>query len=277
MKHDVKLLGFDLDGTLLTTQKEFTAYSKRVLSRAVEKEIEILPVTGRPLCGLPEELTGFRGIHYAITANGARIMDLRRGITLRERLVPVPVAEKILHIFERYDTLREIYYDGIGYAQREALEQIRHFFPASPMAGYVTSTRLPVEDLWQKFREENRAVDKLQGVFADFREREEALKELKSVGGIEATGSLSNNIEVNLSGVNKGEALLWLGERLGIPAGKIMAFGDGGNDMALMRYEGISVAMLNGREDIKAAADYVTEESNDADGMARFIERYVME
>ncbi|MCI9238757.1 MAG: HAD family phosphatase [Dorea sp.] len=276
MKYDVRMIGFDLDGTLLTTQKEFSEYTKQVLSRAVEKNIEILPVTGRPLCGLPEELTGFAGIRYAITANGARIMDLSQGITLRERLVPVPVAEKILHIFERYDTLREIYYDGVGYAQRESLERIGHFFPSAPMAGYVTSTRLPVEDLRKKFREENRAVDKLQGVFADVREREKALEELKSVAGIEATGSLSNNIEVNISGVNKGEALLWLGERLGIPAEETMAFGDGGNDMALMRYKGISVAMINGREDIKAAADHVTEESNDADGMARFLERHVL-
>lgn len=276
MKYDVRMIGFDLDGTLLTTQKEFSEYTKQVLSRAVEKNIEILPVTGRPLCGLPEELTGFAGIRYAITANGARIMDLSQGITLRERLVPVPVAEKILHIFERYDTLREIYYDGVGYAQRESLERIGHFFPSAPMAGYVTSTRLPVEDLRMKFREENRAVDKLQGVFADIREREKALEELKSVAGIEATGSLSNNIEVNISGVNKGEALLWLGERLGISAEETMAFGDGGNDMALMRYEGISVAMINGREDIKEAADHVTEESNDADGMARFIERHVL-
>ena len=164
MKYDVRMIGFDLDGTLLTTQKEFSEYTKQVLSRAVEKNIEILPVTGRPLCGLPEELTGFAGIRYAITANGARIMDLSQGITLRERLVPVPVAEKILHIFERYDTLREIYYDGVGYAQRESLERIGHFFPSAPMAGYVTSTRLPVEDLRKKFREENRAVDKLQGV-----------------------------------------------------------------------------------------------------------------
>lgn len=276
MRYDVRLLGFDLDGTLLTTQKEFSEYTKKVLSKAVEKRIEILPVTGRPLCGLPEELVSFPGIRYAITANGARILDLQQGKALRERLVPVPIAERILHIFERYDTLREIYYDGIGYAQRDALERIGHFFPASPMAGYVTSTRLPVEDLREKFKEENRAVDKLQGVFADTRQRAMALEELRSVDGIEATGSLSNNIEVNASGVNKGEALLWLGEMLGIQAEKTMAFGDGGNDMELMRFPGISVAMVNGREDVKAAADYVTEESNDADGMARFIERYVL-
>ncbi len=276
MKHDVRLLGFDLDGTLLTARKEFSEYTRKILLIAAKKNIELLPVTGRPLCGLPEELISFPGIRYAITANGARILDLQQRKTLRERLVPVPVAEKILHIFERYDTLREIYYDGTGYAQRDALEQIGHFFPASPMAGYVTSTRLPVEDLREKFIEENRPVDKLQGVFADVRERAEALEELKYVDGIEATGSLSNNIEVNISGVNKGEALLWLGNMLGIPAKKMMAFGDGGNDMELMKFPGISVAMVNGREDVKAAADYITKESNDEDGMARFIERHVL-
>ena len=50
------MIGFDLDGTLLTEQKELGEYTVRILERAAEEGIEILPVTGRPLCGLPEEV-----------------------------------------------------------------------------------------------------------------------------------------------------------------------------------------------------------------------------
>ena len=131
------MIGFDLDGTLLTEQKELGEYTVRILERAAEEGIEILPVTGRPLCGLPEEVRKIRGLRYAITANGARILDLASGTVLKEQLVDTKTAGQILDILGKYDTLREIYYDGTGYAQREQLAQIEHFFGESAMAEYV--------------------------------------------------------------------------------------------------------------------------------------------
>lgn len=85
-----------------------------------------------------------------------------------------------------------------------------------------------------------------------------------------------NNIEVNAGGVNKGEAMLWLAERLGIAEEETMGFGDSGNDLALMKYTGVGVAMKNGTEDVKRAADTVTEYTNDEDGIAIFIENHVL-
>ena len=133
MQHKIKMIGFDLDGTLLTDQKELGEYTVQKLKRAVEEGIVILPITGRPLCGLPEEVTGLTGLRYAITANGARILDLMNAAVLKEQLVSVETAEKILVILGNYDSLREIYYDGTGYAEREKLEQIDHFFEEGKM------------------------------------------------------------------------------------------------------------------------------------------------
>ena len=53
MKGKIKMIGMDLDGTLLTSQKELTAYTRDVLRRAVEQGIVALPATGRPLSGIP--------------------------------------------------------------------------------------------------------------------------------------------------------------------------------------------------------------------------------
>lgn len=276
MKYNVKMLGFDLDGTLLTTCKEFTDYTKEVLKKAAKQGIEILPVTGRPLCGLPEELTEFPDIRYAITANGARILDIKEGKTLRTRLMPVSVAEKIFHIFERYDTLIEIYYDGIGYAQKEKVAQVERYCKSLPMAEYMRTTRLTVEDLWEKFQEEYRNLDKIHGIFADEEERLAAIEELREIEGIEVTGALGNNLEVNADGVNKGEAMLWLAEHLGIETEETMGFGDGGNDIEFIRQAGVGVAMRNGIEELKNEADAVTEYIHDEEGVARFIEAYVL-
>lgn len=276
MKHKIKMIGFDLDGTLLTDQKELGEYTVQILKRAVEEGIVILPITGRPLCGLPEEVTGLPGLRYAITANGARILDLKNAAVLKEQLVSVETAEKILDILGNYDSLREIYYDGTGYAEREKLEQIDHFFEEGPMAEYVRSTRQPVEDLMDKFRQESREVDKVQGVFADLGEREAALDEIRKLEGVTITGALHNNIEVNAAGVDKGNALLWLAQYLGIAPEETMAFGDGNNDITLLEKAGTGVAMKNGIEEVKHAADRITEKTNDEEGAAKFIETYVL-
>lgn len=276
MKHKIKMIGFDLDRTLLTDQKELGEYTVQILKRAVEEGIVILPITGRPLCGLPEEVTGLTGLRYAITANGARILDLKNAAVLKEQLVSVETAEKILDILGNYDSLREIYYDGTGYAEREKLEQIDHFFEEGPMAEYVRSTRQPVENLMDKFRKESREVDKVQGVFADLGEREAALDEIRKLEGVTITGALHNNIEVNAAGVDKGNALLWLAQYLGIAPEETMAFGDGNNDITLLEKAGTGVAMKNGIEEVKHAADRITEKTNDEEGAAKFIETYVL-
>lgn len=276
MKHKIKMIGFDLDGTLLTDQKELGEYTVQILKRAVEEGIVIFPITGRPLCGLPEEVTGLTGLRYAITANGARILDLKNAAVLKEQLVSVETAEKILDILGNYDSLREIYYDGTGYAEREKLEQIDHFFEEGPMAEYVRSTRQPVENLMDKFRKESREVDKVQGVFANLGEREAALDEIRKLEGVTITGALHNNIEVNAAGVDKGNALLWLAQYLGIAPEETMAFGDGNNDITLLEKAGTGVAMKNGIEEVKHAADRITEKTNDEEGAAKFIETYVL-
>lgn len=273
MKQSIKMIGFDLDGTLLTSDKKIGTYTKEILDEAIRRGIIVLPVTGRPLAGVPEELKSYKGIDYMITSNGARVVE--HGKSIFERLVSVKTSRNILDIFEDYDTLREIYYDGQGYAQRDKMEQMEKYMKTPVMAEYILRTRLPVEDLNGKFAAEDRPLDKVQALFTSQEEKKEAWKRIEALGDVEVTGALSNNIEVNASGVHKGNALLWLAQRLGIQREEIMAFGDGANDIKMMRDAGIGVAMENSIEAVKEAADMITV-SNDAEGVAHTIENYIL-
>ena len=275
-KLDIKMIGFDLDDTLLTSNKELTLYTKEVLMKAIRQGIVVLPATGRPLCGLTEEIRNFPGIRYALTANGARLLDMKEGTILYECLVPRETTEKLLNIFLQYDALVEIYYEGVGFAQEDKLQRIHEFFPRQAMAEYVLTTRKMVKDVRRKFEETDLPSDKVQAVYKTLEEKERALKEvLSKVEGIEAVSSLGNNIEVNVKGVNKGSSLVRLGEMLGIRREEIMAFGDGENDIAMMEAVGFGVAMENGLDAVKAAARYITA-SNNEDGVAKAIEKYVL-
>ena len=276
MKIKTRMIGMDLDGTLLTTQKELTAYTKDVLRRAIDQGIVVMQATGRPLAGVPKELLEFPGIMYAVTANGGRIVDVRTRETIYECLVQPETAERLMDVFEHYDTLREIYYDGIGYAQEDGLMRIDRYLDSQPMIRYILSTRRTVSDIRKKMKEENRGADKVQGLFVSVGDRDAAREELKAIPGIEATGALEKNIEVNAQGVNKGSAMVRLGETMGICREEIMAFGDGLNDLRMIREVGTGVAMGNARDEVKAAADYIAL-SNDEEGVARFIEEYVLD
>ncbi|WP_418539420.1 Cof-type HAD-IIB family hydrolase [Massilistercora timonensis] len=274
MKYKVRMIAFDLDGTLLTTDKRLTDETRRTLEQAAKRGILLVPATGRPLTGMPAEVLGIAGVRYAITANGARVVSAEDGKILREKLISVEKARKVLDIYGEYDTLREIYYDGQGYMEARQMEQLDHYVPDPNMAKYMRNTRKCVPDLMEKFRQENRAMDKVQAVFACAGEKEQAFRRIREMEGVEATGALSYNIEVTAGGINKGEALLWLAGELGIDREEILAFGDGANDADMIRAAGIGAAMEVSVPEVRAAADILAG-SNDEDGVARAIQRYI--
>ena len=153
---------------------------------------------------------------------------------------------------------------------------IDEYVPRRPMARYITDSRRPVADVRAMYEERKAPTDKVQALFRTREECKKAWKEVeKEVPDIEITGALSNNIEVNAKGVNKGRGLLLLGELLGIGSEEIMAVGDGSNDIAMLREAGLGVAMENATDEVKAAADVITL-SNDREGAAAAIEKYIL-
>ena len=273
----IRMIGLDMDGTLLTTEKELTEHTREVLREAIDRGVVVLPATGRPLTGIPEEVLKFPGVRYAVASNGARIVDLKESRVLYEDLVPYETGRRVLEICSRYDSMLEIYYDGVGYAEEEKLKHLDEYVPRLPMARYIASSRRPVADVRAMHEERKAPTDKVQALFRTTEECKKAWKEVeKEIPDIEITGALSNNIEVNAKGVNKGRGLMILGELLGIHREEIMAVGDGSNDIAMLREAGLGVAMENATEAVKAAADVVTL-SNDQEGAAAAIEKYVLQ
>lgn len=276
MKRNIKMIGFDLDGTLLNSNKEISDYTRDVMREAVEQGVIILPATGRPLTGIPKPVMALPGIRYAVTANGARVVDVQEDKVLHEALLPYEKGKELLEIFAKYDTYREVYYEGFGYATADMEERIEEYMSIKPMIEYMRTTRRRVPDVEAMFHEKKMAVDKLQALFRDTETRDLAMKEVKEkVQGAAVTSALGNNIEANGEDAQKGIALLKLGEILGIKKDEIMAFGDGSNDMDMIRRVGFGVAMENGIDEIKEAADYITV-TNDEHGVAKAIEKFVL-
>jgi hypothetical protein len=139
----------------------------------------------------------------------------------------------------------------------------------------VRSTRILVPDIIRYVEETGQDAEKINIFVKDPAEREPIKKELSAIPGIVICSSLYNNLEINAEGATKGNALLWLADYLGIAREETMAFGDGENDVPMLEAAGIGVAMANGVDAAKAAADELTL-TNDEDGVAAAIERLVL-
>lgn len=272
----IKMIGLDLDGTLLTDKKELTTRTIEVLRKAIDMGVTVLVATGRPWMGVPEELREFPGMKYALTSNGARVINSESGEVFAEHLLSCASAKKALEICGKYDTLQEVYFDGQGYASRGKMKYVEKYHKNPNMWEYMRRTRIPVDDIFELLERENRGLDKVQALFVDMDEREKAWRELQREGNLELVGSLKYNIEINATGVNKGKALVDLGRMLGIKRSEIMACGDGDNDTVMLREAGFGVAMSNAEEQVKKAADYITL-SNEEEGVAYAIEKFVLE
>lgn len=272
----IKMIGLDLDGTLLNKEKKLTEYSGEVLQEAIRQGVTVLVATGRPLSGVPEFMREFPGMRYILTANGARVYDRKDGNHLLfSHLLSNEDACSVLDILDAYDALKDIYFDGVGYANKEEIEKVERYYTDPAMWEYIRTTRARVDDIREKMKEYPFGMDKIQAVFANLDEREKAIHRLKEETGLSITGALINNIEVNARDVNKGNGLVELGQYLGIEREEIMACGDGLNDLVMLQTVGFGVAMANGIEEVRRHADYVTC-SNEEDGVAKAIEKFVL-
>lgn len=104
----IKMIGLDLDGTLLNDKKELTSHTREILTRAIDQGVTVLVATGRPVTGIPEVLRNFPGMRYALTSNGGRILDLQEDkSTFNANMLSYEMGAAILKIFGDYDTFKE--------------------------------------------------------------------------------------------------------------------------------------------------------------------------
>ena len=272
-KRDIRLIGLDLDGTTLTTDKKLTPHTKEVLEACIRQGIEVLPATGRVWSGIPEELMKMEGVHYVISSNGAAVVELATGEAVYTNGIAWDRALEVFDILERYDTFYDAYAEGNGWCEARFYENLNDYGIEPLIQRLVKSSRTCIEDLREWVKEHKSPIEKINMFFRDEEKRQQAFRELSGIPDLAVTCSLTNNLEINHCTCNKGDALLNLGKILGISMEQIMACGDGNNDLEMVRNAGVGVAMENGEDSVKEAADYVTV-TNDEEGVARAIELF---
>lgn len=298
-KYDIRMVALDLDGTVLNRQCQITPRTAEAISAAIRKGVVVLPATGRELNGVPFQFAAIPGVRYALTANGAAVWDMSKDpvaaiysrygdpgghptaepLCLIQHFLPAPLAHAALGIFSRFCGDISIFSNGHAIKSeagaRWAARNMRRALSTEArqqMDGRFTL----VPDLATWLSGHDSQVEKLCMFFSRREDVEAAKAAFAGMEGIELVQGSPDNVEITAAGVDKGEALLALGARLGFAREQILAIGDSDNDRAMLEKAGVAAAMANGMPSIKALAAVVSENDCDHDGVAELLERLVL-
>lgn len=273
---DIKLIALDLDGTLLDSKKNLSARNKEIIVECLKRGIYIVPNTGRTVIGIPGEILSIPGIRYAITTNGAVILDLQEDHVIDSRKLTTQKALELLLLADQQQAMYDCYIEGRGVSESKFLDHLDRYRISPELKDLVQKTRDLVPSILEYVKSYEGQIEKVNMFFADESERLEMRKKLAEVSDIIVSSSMPNNLEINAVGATKGEGILRLAEYLGLKPEQTMAFGDGENDFNMIQMAGCGVVMDNGDPELKKYADYITT-SNDQDGVAEAIEKLVFD
>ncbi|HVI56251.1 MAG TPA: sugar-phosphatase [Luteibacter sp.] len=267
----IDLIAIDMDGTLLDAAHTISPRVKQAVTAARARGIRIVLATGRPFSGVEEYLEelGIAGDDdYCITFNGAVIQNASGTRT---------VAEASLG------------YDDFLYCEKVARDLGVHFhmlYERSMMTPNADISSHTVRDayisrtplLYRSVEQVNPAWRFRKFMMVDDEAvLDRAIANLPSelMQRYTVVKSAADFLEILHPDAGKGRALKTLAAHLGVPSERIMAIGDQENDLVMLQFAGVSVAMGNAIDAVKAIADHVTT-SNNEDGVAVAIERYVL-
>jgi len=272
----IRLIGIDVDGTLLDSGGHMPAANRAAIHAAVASGIHVALVTGRsypfarPVAeSLPASLS-------LIVSNGA-IERGMNGLTLARRLLRCDVARTVLDatrpfraaaalIFDR-DMERQIIFESMDWAHpgRKAYwaRNASRIARSDPLEAALVED--PIQVMFNGGVEAMRGL--VSALMADAREFAVSVTEYER-----RDFSL---VDITAAGATKGRALAWRAEQLGLSRDETMAVGDNFNDVEMLEFAGTPVVMGNAVDDLKGRGWHVTGHQNDA-GLAQAIERFAL-
>lgn len=274
-KRMLRMAALDLDGTALRSGGKLSDYNRQAFMKAHEAGIHVVVASGRAYGSLPEEVLALPCVEYAITSNGAAVCENRTGKRIQAHYLKKEAVQKLLRIADEAGVMVEGFVDGIPYSQKDYVEDPMRFGASEYSVAYVKRTRRPVEDIFAFLKEHEKELDSVDLIVGDMEQKEMLRwKILAEVPDIYLTSSVPTLLEISDVHGGKASGLQFLAEYLGIRREETVAFGNAENDMDMMKWAGVGVAVLNSPKDVREAADEVTE-SNDEDGVGRWLVRYL--
>lgn len=265
-----EMLVLDLDGTLTNSKKEITEPTKKALIEIQEDGKKVVLASGRPINGvqpLADELELKRFGSYILSFNGARITQCSTGNLIYNKILPANVIEPIYQIVKQYKGVDIVTYEGENlisgvqpneYTKKEKNINKMHIKTVDHFPEYID---FPVNKLL--ITGEPKVLEGLM----------EVLK-AKFHSLLNIYRSEPYFLEIMPQKIDKAYTLQKLLGSIGLTADQMICCGDGYNDLSMIEYAGLGVAMENAQPIVREKADYITR-SNDEDGVLYVIEQFM--
>jgi len=265
----VRLLALDMDDTLLRSDFSISFRTRNAIRKAEARGVTVVLASTRTpaVLGHYADILGLnKRSGYLIANNGTVIQNSRSGEIIFEQMIP---AEDALLVFDMADAEGfsvQIYEDDILYISRT-----NEF---SEYNEKITGLRQVVVDNFRSMITSGCHKLLIPGDPMILKPLAELLQNIAD--GVAVYTSKPYRLEILPSGIDKGNALRLISEKCSIPREAVMAVGDSMNDESMLRWAGYPVAMINADPKLKEIAALVTEKSNDEDGVADIIERFIL-
>ena len=267
----IKLIAIDMDGTLLNSKKELLEETKQYFKNFHNKNTETLLVlcTGRPETGIRpylKDLGYLEENHYIISQNGASIYESQTGKRVMDAFVDSTAIQKWIELGKKHGI--SVMGAGVDYY---------YSFDEDPTEWMEFDVKLVSGKLKRIPTKESLNIDFYKILLMG---DEEQLNEFETFIPQEwrdefyVVRSQKYLVEVLTKGVNKAFGLEKLAQKLNIQPSEIAAIGDAANDIEMLEYAGLAIAMGNASEEVKAIADIVTD-TNENNGVIKAIDRLI--
>lgn len=275
MKQDIKVIAMDLDGTALNHQKQLTERTRAAIQNAAKSGIQIVVATGRTFSSLAPEVLAMPEITCAITSNGAVVNQIPDGAVLLHNYPNPETVSEIAGMIQEEKIDTEVCTGGQAYIGQSYYDRVLEG-KTNRDVQYVKTTRHPVPDIYQFLLEHRVAIENINLNFKTLEEKQQWQQRFQKLPEVTPTSSFLFNVELGGATTSKAHALQALLDEWQMTSQQVMAFGDSENDLGMIQMAGIGVAMANGMEEVKQAADLLAE-SNEEDGVAKIIEQLIVD
>lgn len=265
-----RAIALDLDGTLTNHDKVVTPRTRQALLKAQELGTVIILASGRPTYGIvpvAECLELKKRGGYILSYNGGNIVNTKTGEKLFSQFLP----DAVIPILYKY--AKEKNHALLGYAGNEIITEMPDDQYVKEESRINKMNILKVDNLLDAL-EPHPTKLLMTGDPTDMIKAEEELVEILGEK-MDIFRSAPFFLELVPKGIDKAQSLLRLLSKINLTPADLMAFGDGYNDLSMLKLAGVGVAMANAAPEVRADADYVTL-SNEEDGVAEALLHFGM-
>lgn len=286
-----KLVAVDLDGTMLNQYGVVTENTKKIIQKTIEKGIEVIIASGRPIDSIRTIAKEIGSEKYFIAGNGALVYDMQKEEIIYDKFLPRQKVLEIIKICEENSISYNVYTDqtiltkelkyNVLYYQKENLKKEEN-----------KQTRISIADNIYEYVKNKKEDKFLKITVCDDNKTvfQSIIRKLRKIEGIEVLdvshmsrktikqGTEEITIEyyyteITSQNVDKWEAVEFLMKKLNLKKEEVIAIGDNVNDKKMIEKAGLGVVMGKSTPEVTEIGDYITA-TNEEEGVAKALEKF---